>query len=78
MCWCALVSLPSLRVAVACLPLVQNSRNVLVSSCSSSDGVDMCAKVADLGLSRCLSLHKTHQTTDSCGTMSHSGLSLLL
>lgn len=33
----------------------------------------MCAKVADLGLSRCLSLHKTHQTTDSCGTMSHSG-----
>lgn len=75
MVWCAgvSVSLPCLRVAVACVPLLQNSRNVLVSSCSSSDGVDMCAKVADLGLSRCLSLHKTHQTTDSCGTMSHSG-----
>lgn len=54
-----------------------NSRNVLVSSCISSEGVDMCAKVADLGLSRCLSLHKTHQTTDSCGTMSHSAPELL-
>lgn len=47
-----------------------NARNVLVSSCSTSE-IAMCAKVADLGLARCLAHHATHRTTNSCGTMSH-------
>lgn len=44
-----------------------NARNVLVSSSSSTSDVHMCAKVADLGLARCLAHHATHRTTNSCG-----------
>lgn len=58
------------------LLLLQNARNVLVSSCTSSD-LGMCAKVADLGLARCLAHHATHRTTNSCGTMSHMAPELL-
>ena len=43
-----------------------NARNILVSSSSASE-VHMCAKVADLGLARCLAHHATHRTTNSCG-----------
>lgn len=37
----------------------------------------MSAKVADLGLARCLAHHATHRTTNSCGTMSHMAPELL-
>lgn len=60
----------------AATSLAQNARNVLVCSSSSSKS-GMCAKVADLGLSRCLQHHATHRTTNTCGTMSHSPPELL-
>jgi hypothetical protein len=59
-----------------CCLCVQNARNVLVSSCSRSE-IGMSAKVADLGLARCLAHHATHRTTNSCGTMSHMAPELL-
>lgn len=48
----------------------------MVSS-STSSSLGMCAKVADLGLARCLAHHATHRTTNSCGTMSHMAPELL-
>jgi hypothetical protein len=50
--------------------LLQNSRNVLVSSSASSQ-CGMVAKLADLGLSRVLQQHKTHRTTQTVGEQAH-------
>jgi len=48
----------------------QTARNVLVSS-SSTAPHGLVAKLADLGLSRVIKMHKTHRTTNTVGTMSH-------
>lgn len=45
-----------------------NARNVLVSSCSTAP-YGAVAKLADLGLSRCIRQHATHKTTNTVGTL---------
>lgn len=52
------------------LRCLQNARNVLITSSSSSLG-GYSAKLADLGLSRTIKQHTTHHTTCTVGTMSH-------
>eukprot|EP00878_Enallax_costatus_P018623 GHUV01019614.1.p1 GENE.GHUV01019614.1~~GHUV01019614.1.p1 ORF type:complete len:911 (+),score=211.03 GHUV01019614.1:148-2880(+) len=53
-----------------------NARNVLVAS-SASSRTGLCAKLADLGLSRVIKQHQTHRTTNTVGTMSHMPPELL-
>jgi hypothetical protein len=50
----------------AAAALLQNARNVLVSSSAGAE-CGMVAKLADLGLSRVLQQHKTHRTTQTVG-----------
>ncbi|KAF6266356.1 kinase-like domain-containing protein [Scenedesmus sp. NREL 46B-D3] len=55
---------------------VKTARNVLV--CSSQEAkFGMVAKLADLGLSRVIKLHRTHRTTNTVGTLSHMPPELL-
>jgi hypothetical protein len=61
-----LVLTRSLLLLLLLLRMLQNSRNVLVSSSASAEG-GMVAKLADLGLSRVLQQHKTHRTTQTVG-----------
>lgn len=56
--------------------MLQNARNVLVSS-SSTAPYGHTAKIADLGLSRTVKQHQTHRTTNTVGTMSHMPPELL-
>jgi hypothetical protein len=56
--------------AVLSLFVIQNARNVLLSS-SSVATLGVVAKLADLGLSRIVRSHRSHHSTNTVGTMSH-------
>jgi hypothetical protein len=65
-----LYMLPLLLFYSAAPLLLQNARNVLVSS-NAAAAAGLTAKLADFGLSRAMKQQQTHRTTQTCGTMSH-------
>jgi len=54
----------SAAAAAAAAAAVQNARNVLVAG-SSEASIGVQGKLADLGLSRSVTQHKTHRTTNT-------------